>query len=302
MKFKILRLNLKNKKEAVKLLFLTQTFLIVASMVYLGVIKWDIIGGQWQSINMDAILMVLIILGGLVSIGSIYLFQEIVKLIEKEKQHEVQKFEIIQMQEANDLLKSQKHDFSNNLQVLWGLLSLGNIEKAKEYLGKYSNMLKIDEEGLTNLNNLSCEYLYTLFLNKAYKCKDMGIEIYYNIHDYISLEGFNPIDVVRVLGNLLDNAIYEAKNLDTEPGTVIVDIYYDEENYVFQVTNSSIIIPKEVREKIFKKGFTTKGSEGSGFGLYNVKNLVKKYNGEIHVKCDDSSGTSFIISLPKIRA
>lgn len=302
MKSKLARLNLKNKKEVVKLLLLIQTFLIIAVIVYLGIIKWDMIEEQYRFITMDTVLMVLIILSGLVSIASIYLFHEIVKLIEKEKEHEIQKFEIKQMQEANDLLKSQKHDFSNNLQVLWGLLSLGNMEKAKEYLEKYSHMLKINEEELAKLSNLSCEYLYTLLLNKAYKCKDMEIEIYYNIKPSISLEGFNPIDIVRILGNLLDNAIYEAKNLDTQENSIILDMYCDEENNIFQITNSNICIPKKVRDEIFKKGFTTKGSQGSGFGLYNVKNLVKKYNGQINVKSDHCTGTSFIISLPKRQA
>lgn len=299
MKSKSQGFKFKNKKESIKALFLVQTFLVIAVMIYLCLIKWGLIDEQYHPITMNTVLTVLLILSGLVSIGSICLFNEIVKLIEKEKEHEIQKFKIMQMQEANDLLRSQKHDFSNNLQVLWGMLSLGNIEKAKEYLDKYSNTIKIDEKELIKLNNISCIYLHTLLLNKAYKCKDMGIEIYHYVQPSISLEEFNPIDMVGILGNLLDNAIYEAKKLEAKNRFIIVDIYCNEKNCFFQVTNKGTVIPEEIRNKIFKKGFTTKGNGGSGFGLYNVNKLVKKHNGEIRVKSDALIGTSFIINMPR---
>lgn len=300
MKSKIVKVEFNNKKDNIKTLFLVQTFLVIAAMAYFSSLKWNLIGEQYHPISGDTVLMGLLILSGLVGLGSIYLFNEIVHLIEKEKEYEAQALQLMQMQESNDLLRSQKHDFSNNLQVLWGMLSIGNLEKAKQYLGRYTNMLKVDEEELSELSNLSCTYLYTLLLNKAYKCKDMGIEIYYNIQPSVSLEGFNPIDIVRIFGNILDNAIYEVKELDKEYREVVVDIYFNDESYFFQVTNKGAIIPDEMREQIFKKGFTTKGNEGSGFGLYNVNELVNKYNGKISVESDVYIGTRFTINMPKI--
>lgn len=299
MKSKILKFNLKNKKEGIKALFLIQTFLIMAVMVYLCLVKWGLINGQYHPINMDTVLIILLILSGLVGIGSICLFDEIENLIEKEKEYEIQKFQIMQMQESNDLLRSQKHEFSNNLQVLWGLLSLGNIEKAKKYLGKYSNSLNIGEKELMKLSRLSCTHLYALLLNKAYKCRNMGIDINYYIQPFIPLEEFNPIDIVSILGNLLDNAIYEVEKLETGEGSIVVDMYCDEKKCTFQVNNKGTIISEGIRDKIFKKGFTTKGSKGDGFGLYNVREIVKRYNGEIYVESDVHMGTSFVVNLPR---
>ena len=291
--------NLKNKRESIKVLFLIQVLLIILTIVYLSLIKWNLIDEQYNSISMNTGLIILLLSSGLVGIGSIYIFNEIEDLIEKEKECEIQKFQIMQMKESNDLLRSQKHEFSNNLQVLWGMLSLGDIEEAKEYLDKYSSTLKIDEKELMKLGRLSCTYLYTLLLNKAYKCKNMGIKIYYHIQPYVSLEEFNPIDLVCILGNLLDNAIYEVEKLEAGDGSIIVDMYCDEKKCSFQINNKGTVIPEEIRDKIFKKGFTTKGSEGSGFGLYNVKEAVKKYNGEIYVKSDSCVGTSFIVKMPR---
>jgi len=278
---------------------LAQTFLATAIAFYMLLVMWGLVNTQYYALNSDVVLIVLFLLSGLIGINSIYLFSEIEDLIEKEKEYKMQTFEIMQMQAANNLLKSQKHEFSNNLQVLWGLLSLGKIEKAKEYLSKYSNKLNIDEKELMKLSRLPCTYLYTLLLNKAYKCKEIGVKISYYIQPFISIEEFDAIDIVSILGNLLDNAIYEAEKLEAGEGSIIIDMHCDEKKCIFQVNNRDTVIPEEIRNKIFKKGFTTKGSEGSGFGLYNVKEIVKKYNGQIYVKSDDNIGTSFVVDIPK---
>jgi len=237
-----------NKKESIKVIFLAQTFLIMAVTFYLCLTKWGMIDGRYYTIGIDVMLVILFILSGLVGVGSIYLFNEMVYLIEIDKEHEIQKIQIMQMQESNELLRIQKHDFSNNLQVLWGLLSLGDVEKAKEYLNKYSDRLNIDEKELIKLNRISCTYLYTLLLNKAYKCKNKGIEIDYYIQPSVSLEGFNPIDIVNILGNLLDNAIYEVEKLEIGCGSIIVDICCDEKEYIFCVNNKGTIIPEEIHK------------------------------------------------------
>ncbi|MFW5647522.1 MAG: sensor histidine kinase [Candidatus Alkaliphilus sp. MAG34] len=302
MKSRIPKFSQGNKKEGIKALFLTQIFLIMTVTLYLCLIKWGLIDKRYYAISVDAMLVTLLLLSGLIGVGSICLFNEVENLLEKEKEHEVQKFQIMQMQESNDLLRSQKHDFSNNLQVLWGLLSLGNMEKAKEYLDKYSGRLNIDEKELIKLSRISCTHLHTLLLNKAYKCKNRGIEINYYIQPSISLEEFNPIDIVGILGNLMDNAIYEVEKLGAGHGSITVDIYCNEKEYVFRVNNKGTVIPEETMAKIFEKGFTTKGDEGEGFGLYNVKGIVKKYSGKIYVKSDVCMGTSFSVHLPRERA
>ena len=299
MKLKAPKFSFKNKRKNIRALFLAQTFLATAIAFYMLLVMWGFVNTQYHALNSDVVLIVLFLLSGLIGINSIYLFSEIENLIEKEKEYKMQTFEIMQMQAANNLLKSQKHEFSNNLQVLWGLLSLGKIEKAKEYLGKYSNKLNIDEKELMKLSRLPCTYLYTLLLNKAYRCQEMGVKINYYIQPFIPLEEFDAIDIVSILGNLLDNAMYEAERLGAGEGSIVVDMHCDERKCTFQVNNRGTVIPEEIRDKIFKKGFTTKGSGGSGFGLYNVKEIVKKYNGEIYVKSDEHIGTSFVVNIPK---
>lgn len=299
MKSKAFKLNLGDKKENIKLLFLVQVLVILAAMTYLSTTQMGIIDEDYHNISGDKVFMTLLILSGFVGIASFYLFHEIVKLIEKEKEYDIQHFELIQMQETNDLLRSQKHDFSNNLQVVWGLLSIGDSEKAKGYISKYSDTLKLKEDEIAELSNISCTYLYTLFLNKSHKCNDMGVELSYAIEPDISLEDINPIDLVRVFGNLLDNAIYAVQGLDEENRYIAVDMYKEEDNYIFEVANKGPEIPLNMRNKIFEKGFTTKGDNGSGMGLYNVKQIISKYNAIISVENSEEIKTIFRIKQPK---
>jgi len=219
---KIFGRHLNNKQYNIKLLFLLQIFVVMAAMMYFSISKLSIIDEKYHLISGDTVLICLVILSGLVGMGSIFLFNELVKLIDKEKEYELKKVEIMQMEESNSLLRSQKHDFSNNLQVIWGMLSLGKLDKAKDYLEKYTDTLRIDEEELEEISQIKNIYVHTLFLNKCYKCKDMGIDIHYSIDPSISLDKFNPIDLIRIFGNLIDNAIYAVKGLEKQYREILV--------------------------------------------------------------------------------
>ena len=48
-------------------------------------------------------------------------------------------------------------------------------------------------------------------------------------------------------------------------------------------------------EKIFSLGYTT--TNGSGIGLYHVKEIVDSLNGKIHVFNNDVSGITFTIEF-----
>ena len=66
------------------------------------------------------------------------------------------------------------------------------------------------------------------------------------------------------------------------------------------VSDNVIGIHYPIREKVFEmfyRGSDT--SEGSGLGLYIVKNALKKLNGNICLSGKEEEGTEFVITLPK---
>jgi signal transduction histidine kinase len=50
---------------------------------------------------------------------------------------------------------------------------------------------------------------------------------------------------------------------------------------------------------LFEAYFTTKGSDGTGMGLFLARQVIKAHGGSIDVKTEEGKGTEFVIRLPK---
>lgn len=103
------------------------------------------------------------------------------------------------------------------------------------------------------------------------------------------------------LFNLFDNAIrYNVAN-----GQVIVKIEKIKNKPYVQISvkDTGIGIPANQINKIFTKFFRAENamqfiSEGSGLGLYIVKNIIKRHGGEIWVESEIDRGSTFYFTLP----
>ena len=100
---------------------------------------------------------------------------------------------------------------------------------------------------------------------------------------------------LAVLINLIKNAVesFEDKgeiNIKTETG---------EENVKITISNTGKPIIREVQEKIFKEGFTTKMT-GSGLGLYICKKSLEEQFAKLELKKSDNSSTEFEITFPRV--
>lgn len=101
-----------------------------------------------------------------------------------------------------------------------------------------------------------------------------------------------------VFNNLLTNAIKYHRKEEMDR-VVNVDIQVAEGAANIVVEDNGIGIDPLYTEKIFDMFFrATKQNIGSGFGLYNVKDALKKLNGTILVESIVEKGTKFIINIP----
>lgn len=71
------------------------------------------------------------------------------------------------------------------------------------------------------------------------------------------------------------------------------------EGVEIRITDTGKGIPPELKERIFDAFFTTKAAgEGSGLGLFIVKQIIDKHKGQIHMESEVGKGTTAIIELP----
>ncbi len=100
-----------------------------------------------------------------------------------------------------------------------------------------------------------------------------------------------------VIENLVKNAIDSMKG----KGEINIKITENLKNIIVLVTDTGKGIPKNMQQKIFSPGFTTK-KRGWGLGLSLSRRIIEDYHkGKIRVqKSELNKGTTFCVSLKKI--
>lgn len=103
--------------------------------------------------------------------------------------------------------------------------------------------------------------------------------------------------IEMVAYNLLSNAIRYA------PGhSPIVQVQENDQWAEFTVFNEGDGIPQQDLAHIFKKffrGANASGTTGSGLGLYLIKSIVEKHNGQVLARNLTTGGCEFVVRLPR---
>ncbi|TYC16267.1 PAS domain S-box protein [Bizionia gelidisalsuginis] len=104
-----------------------------------------------------------------------------------------------------------------------------------------------------------------------------------------------------IIENLISNAIKYHKSSSTERFIKVKAIANDK-MLQLKVSDNGIGIPLEYQEKIFDMFFRISSkSQGSGIGLYIVKDTIEKLEGSINVSSQIKSGTTFEIKLKNFK-
>jgi signal transduction histidine kinase len=101
------------------------------------------------------------------------------------------------------------------------------------------------------------------------------------------------------LVNLLENAV-DACVQDTakKEHRVVFRAYRKDEDLVVEVEDNGIGMDRETLEKLFSVFFSTKGSKGTGLGLFIVRKAVDQHGGDIEADSEQGKGSIFRVFLP----
>ncbi|MCI5114339.1 MAG: HAMP domain-containing protein [Candidatus Electrothrix sp. AX1] len=114
-------------------------------------------------------------------------------------------------------------------------------------------------------------------------------------HDEVPLFPFDPVQIKRVLINLLDNAV----SILAHGGCIATAIRLQQSKKLVKiiVRDDGSGMSDQVRQRLFEPYFSTRKS-GTGLGLAIAHTIITEHNGAIQVQDNTPSGTIFTIELP----
>lgn len=173
-----------------------------------------------------------------------------------------------------DQIRRRQHKFRNQMDAVYSLHKLYGdyrmlVEAQREYLGKLEDY-EMPADVLVLENPIIIAHVY----EKIMEAQEAGIHIKMKLSCELSDCGVKDIHMIEIIGTLLDNAIQDmVENGKTKFLRLEIK---REEGISIRVANPHEKLKISELKKMFDKGVSSKG-EGRGIGLYNVKQLAKKY-------------------------
>lgn len=167
-----------------------------------------------------------------------------------------------------------KHDYINMLSPLKEYIDNEDIEGLSEFF--YNNVIDMDKNikwsnsNIDKLKYIKFSGLKAILSTKLIKASSMNIDINVHIVEDIDYIHMNIMDLCRIIGILMDNAIEASGECEAPKICIVVA---NKNDYVVIALHNNFFGDKPLIHKIYKEGFSTKG-RGRGLGLYTVKNII----------------------------
>jgi len=217
--------------------------------------------------------------------------------------------------ELDRFLYSTSHDLRSPLSSIKGLVNIARLETTDEKIQRYFAMMidrvdKLDffikdiidysKNARTEIRTETVDF-NSLLAEVTDNLKYIEGAASIHFQNQVMLAHTVEVDKNRlsvVLNNLMANAI---KYHDPNKEKQWIDVHVTNSNGTVKVTvsDNGMGIDPEHHNKIFDMFYRgTFLSQGSGLGLYIVKETVVKMKGTIQVESAPGEGTSFLVTLP----
>lgn len=200
-----------------------------------------------------------------------------------------------QIENMYSSLRSFKHDYSNIMLSMSGYIEANDMEGLRDYFDKeilpLSKNITKNTAHINQLINIKTTELKSIISSKLLYAIELNINVGIEVTDEVTSIPMDTLDLCRVIGIFLDNAI-EA-TLETDRPTIRFALINLDTEYIFIISNTFLEkgIPYAT---LSKPNVSTKGVN-RGIGLYNAHEIIAKYN---HVFLDtEIKNKSFVQRL-----
>ena len=119
----------------------------------------------------------------------------------------------------------------------------------------------------------------------------------------------------QAVSNFISNAlkytpstemVKEARAKRKAKGQISVELKLIKDDVIVSVTDNGIGIPKDEVKKLFTKftrasNATAMYTDGSGLGLFIVKEIIEGHNGKVWLESTEGKGSTFYFSIPIVK-
>jgi two-component system, CitB family, sensor kinase len=224
-------------------------------------------------------------------IGSVTTLRDRTELVTLQRELDVTKH-------VTDTLRAQAHEFSNTMHTISGLVELGEYQEVAGYVHRVA----ADHTELTDAitSRIDDPAVAALLVAQGSRAAEQGVELRISPQTRLAALDENvAVDVVTIVGNLVDNAL---DAIAASPGGwVEVEVRDDESGLVIRVRDSGPGVAAEVADEVFRHGYTTKqGGPGGerGIGLALIRLICQRHGGDVTVH--NEGGAVFTARLPAV--
>jgi signal transduction histidine kinase len=254
------------------------------------------IQAQLDRQSLDIVLLIAIVT--LLSIAVLFVAMRLIRRSRDSVVVEAQQTYVEEINQMFNMLRGQRHDFSNHVQTMHSMAALGKLEDLRNYANELVGEIRMTND-IINVGNPAIAALVRSKLSQAESAKIAFTS------RFIGLEkldlGVKSLDLTRMIGNLVDNAFDEAMQYPEELRCVVLRGAHEPTGLVFTVSNyceAAQQISGE-QQKLFKSGFTTKAeSHHQGLGLSIVKSIADKYKGTVKIEAESQHRIAFTVRIP----
>ncbi len=264
-------------------------------LVLLGFYYLTYLEGITQDISYRVLAYCLVLVVMLAICLSVYLISRMFIIAKQDRLFEIQELHMQQLEEMMNIVKTQRHDFVNHFQTIYGLLQLGEVDEAQYFIRDLYQEIEVTGDVL----RLAIPEVSALLLVKMSSAANKNISFGMDIQSNLACINIKPVELVSIIGNLLNNGLEAVEGLEAAERRLSLKIFENPRYYIIQTSNPGFI-PDELKARIFTAGFSTRGEQNErGLGLASIKKLVEKNQGRVVLWSDVEKDVRFTICLPK---
>lgn len=241
------------------------------------------------------VIIVLLILNVCVFLSYNYIIATLVKkeeknILEQKYLTYVEQFEIIK--DKFESLNMLKHDIKKHFMFINQLILDENYSEVLEYINELNNNILKENEKIVKIDNPYIDTILNLKLNEAIK---NNIKIKANVSLPYDLN-ISTIDMVCLIGNILDNCIEANLKLKENERYIFLKIKYYSKTIFMNVYNKYNEIILDNKGNILSSKINRKQKYGVGIKI--IKKIVENYNGLLEIEYNNNNfNLSIILNL-----